>query len=252
MYPTVTHQLVKNIASLQTASGRLREKAFLVEGKVLVEEAMRSGWKIHLLLLLDSESEQQGDWLVSFPAPVYLLSALQLKKLSSHQAPPGIIAVVEIPPNGRALPRTSPLIICDHISDPGNLGTIIRTADWFGMHTLWISSDTVDPFNEKVVRSAMGSLFRTEIYKSTDLVKELTALKSQGYKLVMSALGGSTTTFPASPVALVLGNEAHGVSLEVQALADSIYTIPGHGKAESLNVAVSFGIMAYLLKLSHG
>ena len=139
----------------------------------------------------------------------------------------------------------SPIIFLDNVKDPGNLGTIIRTADWFGLKHIILSEDTVDPYNEKVVRSTMGSFFHVNILESTNSVRLLNSLRQKSYMLVSLDIKGELfdTLQPIAKTVYLFGSESHGIRSELAALIEKRYTIPGKGKAESLNVAVAAGIV---------
>ena len=243
----ITHSQIKELSKLRTSQGRKTQQAFLVEGLVMLEEARKSHWKIEQILTTKEKYQQESERFGLLASPIQIVTQLQLNKLSGHQTPPGCIGVVAIPRTNIDSNLESIILVCDTINDPGNLGTIIRTADWFGIKNLWLSENTVDPFNEKVVRSAMGSLFRATVRQSTDIAKQLQSFKEKGYTIVSSGLAGSSGALPKENMVIIMGNEAHGVRPEILQMSDMIYTIPGDGQAESLNVAISFGIIAYLL-----
>ena len=138
-----------------------------------------------------------------------------------------------------------PIIILDKVSDPGNLGTIIRTADWFGVQNIILSEDSVDLYSPKVVRSTMGSIFHVKTIESTNIVQSIAGLKKKGYNIVaLDIKGDSVANFESIPkTAYIFGSESHGIRNTLLDLADKKITISGAGKAESLNVAVSAGIL---------
>jgi len=139
------------------------------------------------------------------------------------------------------------ILLLDRVNDPGNLGTIIRTADWFGVNDIILSEESVDPYNEKVVRSTMGSIFRTHIYQSEYIVETVEFLKKNGYSIVtLDMEGRDIRDLPKKgKQAFLFGSESHGISDTLRALADESYTISGNGNAESLNLAMSVGITLY-------
>jgi len=141
------------------------------------------------------------------------------------------------------------ILLLDRVNDPGNLGTIIRTADWFDIHDIILSEGSVDPYNEKVVRSTMGSIFRTHMYQSEYLVETVEFLKKNGYSIaVLDLEGEDISELPKKgKLALLFGSESHGISDQLLALADASYTISGKGNAESLNLAMSVGITLHQL-----
>jgi RNA methyltransferase, TrmH family len=145
------------------------------------------------------------------------------------------------------LPAKKAVIIAiDRVADPGNIGTIIRTAAWFGVTGVMLGDGCADLLNPKTVRSTMGAIFQIPICRNVKLPEELPKLKMQGYKIAAATLGGSPewrNWGAAEKSILVLGSEAHGISREVLAISDIQVTIPRRGIGESLNVAVSAGIL---------
>ena len=137
-----------------------------------------------------------------------------------------------------------PIIALDHITDPGNMGTIIRTADWFGINNIVISEGSVDIYNEKVVRSTMGSLHRLYIARVDNLLHTLEQFQKKGYSVASFTLDGSPleTYTPNKKSILVFGSESHGVSEDIRAVFPKKVTIGGGEHTESLNVAVAAGI----------
>jgi TrmH family RNA methyltransferase len=130
------------------------------------------------------------------------------------------------------------------VSDPGNLGTILRTCDWFGVDAVLLGKGCVSLYNEKVVRSTSGSIFHLPIYEDVDLLKTLPELKNNGFTLVSTVMDGESliqTLLPEKTV-LVLGNEAHGVNEAVKKISDRQVSIPRFGNAESLNVGVACAV----------
>ena len=143
----------------------------------------------------------------------------------------------------------------DSIADPGNLGTIIRTADWFGIHTFVLGGTSADPYNPKVLRASMGSVFRSNFIITSHLEVYLDALKEKNNSLELygmtleEAHSLSSITHSAHQWGLIVGSEAHGISEEVQSCITTKIHIPGHGLAESLNVGIASGIALYHFSL---
>jgi TrmH family RNA methyltransferase len=142
------------------------------------------------------------------------------------------------------------LVVCCGIADPGNLGTIIRTADWFGVSQVIVSDDSVDIYNEKVVRSSMGSFFNLAIKEVKSLQTELLDIKAASYTVIASQAEGGQTEPIKGPFCLILGSESHGIPQAIADLADTVMTIPKSPQAksaESLNVGVSCGVLLFQL-----
>ena len=138
------------------------------------------------------------------------------------------------------------LLALDAVSDPGNVGTIIRTADWFGAGGVLLGRGCVEPFNEKVVRATAGSLFHIPIVDEVELLEVLAQAKATGFRVVVAAAGGSVSLSdwrPAKRNVLVVGSEAHGVSADIRDSADVTVAIPRYGRAESLNAGVAAAIL---------
>lgn len=226
---------IKWVRSLQQKKNRKELSLFVVEGKKLSEEAMASGWKVHAIFSTDHA------WATQFNAQT--VSANEMAVMSSLATPSGYLAVMQVPKTP-ALNMQSPcVLVLDGIADPGNLGTLLRTAEWFGIREVLLSNDSVELYNPKVVQATMGSIFRLNCMYA-DLRTIIQDLKSHHYNIYGTLLNGENL-FSAkwsTKTAIVLGSESHGVSEEVKALIDTALTIPGFGSAESLNVAVAGAI----------
>lgn len=233
--------------------GKFSVAAFLrfigAEGKKIIEEAKNAKAEIIQIMATRQFQKLNGDYLRQFSkdlAPVEI-SDSNLARLSGTKTPPGIIAVIKKPKvKLEDILKHQKLALFEDIKDPGNLGTMLRTADWFGVTGIIVSSAGVDPYNDKVLRATMGSHFHQHIFTSKSLNEDLVTIKRSGYHLIVSTLrqkSSQENKQPSGKWALIMGNESNGVSQSVERAADSLYTIPGKGQAESLNVAVSFGII---------
>ncbi len=139
------------------------------------------------------------------------------------------------------------VLVLDGINDPGNLGTIIRTADWFGFDAVFCSEQTVEVYNPKVIQSTMGSFYRIPVFY-TNIENQLSELTNEGFEILVTHLQGNTNwKKPNTKFALVMGSESHGVSDTVLELASQTIKLVPHGNAESLNVAVAASIFCYEL-----
>ena len=168
------------------------------------------------------------------------ISVNDLEKISSLKTPQEVIAKIRIPqwplPDKKELQGKFSLVL-DGVQDPGNLGTIIRIADWFGIGHIICSQDTVDTYNPKVVQASMGSLARVRVY-DTDLPAFLTALKLPVFGALLDGANIYDTDFGQEGL-IILGNEGNGIRSEVEAKVSHAITIPRIGKAESLNVGIA-------------
>ncbi len=217
-----------------------REKTglFLLEGERLVFDALKKGIPLQWVFARHEYFEQGLTALECYEADDRILS-----DLSDTCHSQGIIAVAKKPEADlQSLDKNKPIAVCDGLSDPGNLGTIIRTADAAGFGGVILLGDCVDVYSPKVVRSTMGALFDLPIVKVPD-VEQLS-----DFHLVCADLQESVSLYDfdfTKAFALVVGNEAHGVSQAVLTMAKEKIKIPMVGKSESLNAAVAFGVAAY-------
>jgi len=239
---------IKRINSLDTKKGRDLHKLILIEGKRLVEQVISSGCNISKLWITEAFNNKNPN-LTNHLNNVEIdsISKQDLKKVTATENPSGIIGVMQ-PPKGEIQKMNQRIIILDNISNPGNLGTILRTANWFGVHNILLSEDCVDPYNPKVVRSAMGAHFSMNIV-SGKIHNNIKKLQSEGFKIIAADLDTKNTIeslkINTDKWALLMGSEAHGLSESVASLADYKIKISQIGKIESLNVSVACGIFLY-------
>ncbi len=230
--------------SLKDPKGRKAHEAFLVEGARMTGEALKSSFPVKALLIGDGHPVPEN---VPEDVPVFLLPEHVMAAVCDTKTPQGIAAVVGI----RPLPASGPRLIClDGLQDPGNVGTVIRTADAAGFDGLILSPECADVFSPKVLRATMGSIFRMGLDFPADLPARLEALKREGYSVLSSQLDGAPfdeREEPGEKLILVVGNEGAGVSEAVRRIADQRLRLPMRGGAESLNAAVAAGIMMYKL-----
>lgn len=222
---------------------------FLVEGDKLVRELLQSGFKVDTVFKVKGWSVDLG----SRKVELIDVTEDELKRISTHENPNQVIAVTGIPQSAiRLVPpyagntqsaiEDELVIVCDKLSDPGNAGTIIRIADWFGIGKVFFSENSVDIYNPKVVNSAKGSLFRVKCFY-TDL-KHLFETNPQ-LKVYGTFVNGENI-YKASlskSAFIVIGNEANGISDELLPFIQRKISIPSFGKTESLNAAVATGIV---------
>ncbi len=229
----------KEIAALHRKKERMDRRLFLVEGLKSVDEAHRSAWRVKYLVATD-------EWAApaSLQAPVFRVRPEELQKLSALDHAQQVLAVVHMPEETQNFLPAGRVLALDALQDPGNLGTILRLADWFGLEAVVCSADCVDRFNPKTVQASMGSLFRVQLIR-TDLPAWLAALPETLWTAGAFLEGGSLyrTSLP-SPGVLVLGNEGQGIRPATAEVLRHRVTIPGHGGAESLNVATAAAVFA--------
>ena len=228
---------VKLIQKLQQKKYRNELNLFIVEGKKSIVEFLQAGYRLELLIA----TEVFGTALNG--QPITLVSKEALRKVSSLKNPDEGLAIFHQRQH-KGILQEGVILALDNVQDPGNLGTLIRLCDWFGIETLICNSQTVDCYNPKVVQATMGSLTRVAVHY-VDLAGFLATCALPLYAMDLDGENLYTTEFPEDCV-LILGNEANGISPEVRALADSIITIPRFGKlqqTESLNVAMAGAIV---------
>lgn len=222
---------IKLIRSLKMKKNREKEGLFVVEGKKIVSEFIDL-YPNQIEFVAGTSQE------VIFERQ-FFADELILKDLSSFKTPSSLLAVVRKP--HFKTENTGIRIALDGIQDPGNLGTIIRTADWFGVSDIICSKETVDCFNSKVIQSSMGSIFRVNVCY-VDLVNYLEQENQEVFIATMEGENYQTIHFPKNAI-ILFGNEGNGVSTEVLNVEAQKITILRKGKAESLNVAVATGII---------
>lgn len=246
---SLKNDLVKRAASLKMKKYRQKEGLFLLEGKRAVEEALASRWTLRALFFtrLTEGWERRAE---ESTLPWYEVPLPVLQKITATEDPQSVAALVEIRQENldSFAPERGLVLVLDQIRDPGNLGTLIRTADALGAAGVVLLEDTADLYNPKVVRSTMGSLFHLPVCTGVKAGEMETWCRKNGYALWATALEGAEDVtklqWPAK-TALVLGSEAEGVSPEILAAADQKVKIPMAGQAESLNVAVAGGIVMF-------
>lgn len=234
---------------LQQKKGRTEFNEFLVEGFKGVDEALDSNYPMNYIVIDSRFRDDKKDLIKKAEdrgAEIFFCNKPEAEKIKTTDTFPGILAVVKMPQFSiDKSTDNGPIIILDKINDPGNLGTIIRTADWFGIKNILLSEDSVDLYSPKVVRSTMGSIFHVNVIESADIVRSIEQLKKKGYNIVaLDIKGESLENFKSTPkTAYIFGSESHGIRNTLLDLTDKKITIKGKGEAESLNVAVSAGIL---------
>ncbi len=227
---------------------RQRERKFIVEGKKLVEEVLESKYKCELVIVNESFAQKENSIKVKFSKTkrIEIITDKKFQKLTDTKTSQGIVAVVSMfSPQIEIIENENFIVALENISDPGNVGTIIRTCDWFGVKSVIVSPNSVDLFNPKVIRSTMGSIFHINVYESNDFYADLVKLKKLGRKILCSDMnGGNVFKHKIEEMAvLILSNEAHGPTEKSLKLSDEIITIPRSGNAESLNVASAAAVI---------
>lgn len=241
----------KLLRSLQRKKIRQEQGLFLVEGGKMVAEVLAAGWPVHSLYVSEDYASAEQAQLLACTAPVTLCSAEALSAAGSLVSNRDAIAVLQMPPEPK---QTQPqpdqwTLALDRINDPGNLGTLLRIADWYGIHTVVCSPDTVDLYNPKVISASMGSFLRVRV-SYQPLARWLATLPAD--TPVLGAYLDGQSVHRLSPQqaggVLLMGSEAHGIAAELAPFVTNKITIPAFGGAESLNVAVATAIICDNLK----
>ncbi len=248
-----SNKTYKYIKSLQTKKARVQSKCYLVEGIKSVREAFDAGIAAELLAVSSSAvQETMAGPLLSAARerdiPVYEIADNLFPQLCDTKTPEGVLCVAKMPQKREIVIQDGVYLYCDHVSDPGNAGTLIRCADAAGAAGVLFSPGCVDLYSPKVVRATMGSLFHLPVYDSVEL-SQLCMMKEQGFRLIAGALTASAqdyreAEYPPRSI-LVIGNEANGVLCDVLAACDSTVIIPITGRAESLNASVAGALLLY-------
>lgn len=225
---------------------RDEKRLFALEGEKLAKECLDSLASIFYSEKLPIVEEVQKRNLQS-----YKISKELMQRITTLQTPPKVLGIAKKPfwKIDALIRKENPLILVGvEIQDPGNLGTMIRSADASGATGIILSKGTVDPYNPKVVRSSMGSIFRVPIIETDDLRETLKELKSKGIRVVGSTLSAGKSHWNVDltgKIAMLIGNEGSGISNEILSLCDLSVKIPIFGKAESLNAAMASAILLY-------
>lgn len=243
---------IKYLKKLKDKKYRDQENAYIIEGIKLIKEAIQENIKIKLIIICDGCAYQNTiDSELKYEIAKYECICVSEKiflNLTTVVNPQGILAVVEKSNNLNSINYEDNLfLILDDLQDPGNMGTILRTADSINLKQIIVSKDCADVYNPKVVRSTMGAIFRVKVIESDNLTKTIKELKKHKVKIAVTSLETDKSIYDIdyNQTAIVIGNEANGVSEEIQELADEKIKIPMQGKTESLNASVATGIVLY-------
>jgi RNA methyltransferase, TrmH family len=238
----ITKNQIKYINSLQQKKFRVENQSFVVEGAKSVLELLQSDFKTEFLFVTNDFFEQYQNTLQSLQIESVIVGQSDLEKAGSFNSNNAALAVVKTKENKELLVSENEFaLILDDIRDPGNLGTIIRVADWYGIHKIICSHSTVDFYNPKVISATMGSFTRSNLYY-VDLEE---FIKKQSVNIYGTLLNGNNihqTKFSNSGY-IVIGNEANGISPEIEKLITHKITIPKFGQAESLNAGIATAVV---------
>jgi TrmH family RNA methyltransferase len=241
---------IKYFRSLKYKKYRELSNEFLIEGTRIISSALEANTFLKTVLITDTFKDSPSSQnilkdLDNVGISIKVVNNKTMKSIATTEHPPGIAGVCSLPETQNNFINTKqPFIFLDTISNPGNIGTILRSASWFGIRNVALSPNCVEPFNPKSIRAGMGAHFHLNFQENT-LLKTFV---KENYWIIGSSPSGSSYLKWENPLkkknwVLVLGNEANGISEENQALLNEIISIPKYGTGESLNVATSAGIL---------
>lgn len=251
---SLKNPIIKEIKSLYRKKDRWETRLFLMEGIKIIEEAISNDINLRYIILnnklLSTENGQKFCKKNSSFRNLIKVPDNIFKEICDTDNPQGILAIGEFEINllDSAKDINSYLIFLDGLQDPGNIGTIIRTCDAFSYHGIVLGENCADPYNPKVVRATMGSIFRVPIYYTTNNIDSLENLKNKNYKIYATSLMGSIPNYEIDyngKYVIVIGNESRGVDEMIIRLADELIKIPMPGGSESLNAGVAASIIMY-------
>ena len=246
------NELIKHIRKLKDKKYRDESNEYVVEGVKLVEEAVKENAKIKQIIVCEDTTR-------TYEIPTHIM--LEIAKyecisvsdkifniITQVTNPQGIMAIIEKNAQDAQIDYSQDIIVVlDDVQDPGNLGTILRTVDSIGLNQIIVSKGTADAFNSKVVRSTMGAIFRIKIIEVENLAQAIKEMRKHHFKLMVTSLQTENSIYDIdfNKKIIVIGNEANGVSKEIQDMADEKAKIPMLGRTESLNASVAAGVVMY-------
>lgn len=246
------NELIKHIRKLKDKKYRDESNEYVVEGVKLVEEAVKENAKIKQIIVCEDTTR-------TYEIPTHIM--LEIAKyecisvsdkifniITQVTNPQGIMAIIEKNAQDAQIDYSQDIIVVlDDVQDPGNLGTILRTVDSIGLNQIIVSKGTADAFNSKVVRSTMGAIFRIKIIEVENLAQAIKEMRKHHFKLMVTSLQTKNSIYDIdfNKKIIVIGNEANGVSKEIQDMADEKAKIPMLGRTESLNASIAAGVVMY-------
>ncbi len=246
------NEFIKHVKKLKDKKYRDINQEFVIEGIKLIIEAIEENADIKQIIICDNclNSDVIPKKLMYEIAKyecVYVTEKI-FRTITDVNTPQGLLAIIGRNSTENEINYNQDIIVAlDDIQDPGNLGTILRTVDSIGLNQILVSKGTADCYNPKVVRSTMGAIFRIKIIECDNLEKTLQEARNHQYKVIVTSLQTENSVYDIkyNKKVVVIGNEANGVSAEIQNLADEKIKIPMLGKTESLNASVATGIVLY-------
>ena len=246
------NKLIKHIIKLKEKKYRKEYNEYIIEGAKIVQEAIQEKVKIKQIIISENaintdlilnhlKEELQKINYIKVPSNIF-------KLISEVEKPQGVLAIIEKEKQEENIDVNQDIILAlDDLQDPGNLGTIIRTADSVGLKQILISKGTTEAYNPKVIRSTMGAIFRVKIIECENLKETLKKLQKNNFKIMVTDLNTDKSIYDIKlqKNVIIIGNEANGVSEEIKNMADTRAIIPMFGKTESLNASIATGVILY-------
>ena len=242
---SIHNKIIKEINALKNKKDRDKRGLFILEGERLISE-IPTDWEIRYIAVAKGYTGKRG-----YSENVYIMPDSLFEKISDTVNPQGILAVCgikEFDVRNADFKGNPFYVMLENVMDPGNMGTIIRTADAAGADGIFLSKGCVDIYNPKVIRSTMGSVFHLPIYRNVNATAFVKRMNSEGITTLAAHLRGNTTPYNVDMrkgCAVIIGNEAKGLSDELSDEASSLVRIPMPGKAESMNAGIAAGILIY-------
>lgn len=240
------NNIIKEVKRLKEK--KYRNEKYIIEGHKMIDEAIQESVKIDIIIMTEEFANHNQKYVEKINNYKFILVTENVfKELTEVKTPQGILAVVYKKEQIKIDEKADYIMALDDVQDPGNIGTIIRTLDSANIKQLIVSRGTVDAYSPKVVRSTMGAIFRVQIIEVENLSETLNSLKQKGFDLVSTSLQTDKNIYDINynKKVVVIGNEANGVSKEIQDASDYKVKIPMMGKTESLNASVAASVMIY-------
>lgn len=252
----ISRNELKYFSGLLKKKFREKERKFIAEGERIVVEGLESNFRCEKIIVTHEFYDKKQNLLNELITDKNLLSIIKVqefKKISDTVNSQGIAAVFQIPRRESQLNqiKSSPVVCLENISDPGNVGTILRNCDWFGIDNIILLKGCAEIYNPKTIRASMGAVFHLNIF-SEIAFDFLSNLKLNDYKILVADLKGEniySLKFPRKSI-IIFSNEASGPSSDLLKISDYLITIPKYGKAESMNVASASAVILSQLKIS--
>lgn len=255
---STANSVVKDVCRLKLKKIRDTENKFIVEGMKMLTEAISSDMEIESVFAEKNEYQKNTDFFDNLSVKkLYMVNDAVINKISEWKTPQGICAVVKkrkYSLDDYVSGDKAFVLVLDGVSDPGNIGTIIRTSEAAGVDCILTTDGTADCYQSKALRASMGSIFRIPVFENLEKCDIIYTLKKCGIQLLSTSLDGDDVfdfEFKTNKIAVVFGNEASGIEREFVDNADMLVRLPMAGKVESLNVAVSAGVIMYMIKMKN-